>query len=78
MTRILINLLCLFLSGIFTTPVLAKKVGTYSTEEQIKSAKVKVTRTSGGLKVTIRDSGKSKGLVLNCYYVLVGPLKILG
>lgn len=45
---------------------------------KIGSAKVKVTRTSGGLKVTIRDSGKPKGLVLNCYYVLVGSLKILG
>jgi len=36
-------ILCLFLSGIFTTPVLANEVGTYSAEEQIKSAKASWT-----------------------------------
>ena len=45
---------------------------------KIATSKVNISRTSGGLIVTIRDSGKPKGLVLNCYYALVGRLKVLG
>jgi hypothetical protein len=37
-TKIFPIVLCLFLSGIFTTPALAREVGTYNSEEQIKSA----------------------------------------
>jgi hypothetical protein len=36
--KILPIILCLFLSGIFTTPALAREVGTYNSETQIKSA----------------------------------------
>lgn len=45
---------------------------------RIATATVETATTSGGLTVTIRDSGEPEGLVLGCYYALVGPLKVLG
>ena len=45
---------------------------------RIATATVEIATTSGGLTVTIRDSGEPEGLVLGCYYALVGPLKVLG
>ncbi|HCV25380.1 MAG: hypothetical protein QGF21_12475 [Vicinamibacterales bacterium] len=45
---------------------------------RIATATVETATTSGGLTVTIRDSGEPEGQVLGCYYALVGPLKVLG
>ena len=46
--------------------------------KKIATASVEIAQAVGGLEVTIRDSGEPKGLVLNCYYALVGASKVLG
>lgn len=46
--------------------------------KKIATASVEIAQAFGGLEVTIRDSGEPEGLVLGCYYALVGPSNVLG